>query len=360
MSLATHCALCGALLDPSLRCSRNCAQYRPPESPTPAPPKLAMPALECERNWTEDFGHENGQYLNGCTTCGLSFVGHKRRFTCKTCAASPEREAATTPTRQCEDCGECHTIGDPRVHPPASFRGGATPPTPSLGPASSNSGVQETPGEATEIDDLLRTVRYDEDYNEAKYAENVIRAALSTARARAEQLNTKCNELAVLLDERFKLLNGQMSRAVVAEARAKEQENRARYWAMRCGVEEQGPVENAAALKATGIAGIHDEFKGVADALTQMACHDTGRAGTVRGEIDRMAGELPVLAVYAGAEVVRIDSDGTIWHNAVLSQAVVRQELKAMLAEYAHFAKRVRSLDRADSPTPPKEKHDAK
>lgn len=47
---------------------------------------LVMPSLECDRNWPEDFGHENGQYLNGCIYCSLSFVGHKRRRICKTCA----------------------------------------------------------------------------------------------------------------------------------------------------------------------------------------------------------------------------------------------------------------------------------
>jgi hypothetical protein len=63
--------------------------------PSPAPPtsagqtaatKLAAPEMECERNWPEDFGHENGQYVCGCLLCGLAFVGHKRRVCCKTCA----------------------------------------------------------------------------------------------------------------------------------------------------------------------------------------------------------------------------------------------------------------------------------
>lgn len=38
------------------------------------------------RNWTEDFSHENGEYVNRCTTCRETFVGHKRRVTCKVCA----------------------------------------------------------------------------------------------------------------------------------------------------------------------------------------------------------------------------------------------------------------------------------
>lgn len=42
--------------------------------------------LDAARDWSEDFGHENGQYLNGCIYCSLSFVGHKRRRICKSCA----------------------------------------------------------------------------------------------------------------------------------------------------------------------------------------------------------------------------------------------------------------------------------
>lgn len=38
------------------------------------------------RDWTEDFSHENGNYNCVCTTCKKTFVGHKRRMTCKVCA----------------------------------------------------------------------------------------------------------------------------------------------------------------------------------------------------------------------------------------------------------------------------------
>jgi hypothetical protein len=38
-----------------------------------------------ERDFTEDFTSENGNYYNICTTCGKSFLGHKRRITCKVC-----------------------------------------------------------------------------------------------------------------------------------------------------------------------------------------------------------------------------------------------------------------------------------
>lgn len=39
-----------------------------------------------ERNWTEDFSHENGEYQNLCIQCGCIFIGHKRRHICKVCA----------------------------------------------------------------------------------------------------------------------------------------------------------------------------------------------------------------------------------------------------------------------------------
>jgi hypothetical protein len=41
---------------------------------------------ESGRNWTEDFSHENGQYICGCVGCGREFQGHKRRAVCKICA----------------------------------------------------------------------------------------------------------------------------------------------------------------------------------------------------------------------------------------------------------------------------------
>lgn len=39
-----------------------------------------------ERDFTEDFGHENGNYECLCSTCRNTFVGHKRRVVCKVCA----------------------------------------------------------------------------------------------------------------------------------------------------------------------------------------------------------------------------------------------------------------------------------
>lgn len=40
------------------------------------------------RNWTEDFGHENGNYECHCVECKQSFVGHKRRVLCKVCSTA--------------------------------------------------------------------------------------------------------------------------------------------------------------------------------------------------------------------------------------------------------------------------------
>lgn len=38
------------------------------------------------RDWLEDFTHENGNYECACCICKNSFVGHKRRVVCKSCA----------------------------------------------------------------------------------------------------------------------------------------------------------------------------------------------------------------------------------------------------------------------------------
>jgi len=38
-----------------------------------------------ERSWPEDFAHENGHYFNTCCHCQRTFMGHKRRVSCKTC-----------------------------------------------------------------------------------------------------------------------------------------------------------------------------------------------------------------------------------------------------------------------------------
>jgi hypothetical protein len=39
-----------------------------------------------QRDWVEDFSHENGEYINTCFHCDEGFWGHKRRIVCKRCA----------------------------------------------------------------------------------------------------------------------------------------------------------------------------------------------------------------------------------------------------------------------------------
>jgi hypothetical protein len=43
-----------------------------------------------DRNWEEDFSHENGKYINRCYGCELHFMGHKRRTRCKKCCVGKE------------------------------------------------------------------------------------------------------------------------------------------------------------------------------------------------------------------------------------------------------------------------------
>lgn len=46
--------------------------------------------LISERNWDEDFEHENGKYHCLCTKCDRTFLGHKRRSVCKICSQKAE------------------------------------------------------------------------------------------------------------------------------------------------------------------------------------------------------------------------------------------------------------------------------
>jgi hypothetical protein len=65
-------------------------------------------------NWEEDFSHENGEYQCRCTGCGLMFIGHKRRVTCKLCAnhAEPLSAAQGVPEGEFYEVnGGCLVIG---------------------------------------------------------------------------------------------------------------------------------------------------------------------------------------------------------------------------------------------------------
>jgi hypothetical protein len=44
-----------------------------------------MDAENYGKDFPEDFELENGNYTNTCCSCGMQFIGHKRRVTCKLC-----------------------------------------------------------------------------------------------------------------------------------------------------------------------------------------------------------------------------------------------------------------------------------
>lgn len=52
-------------------------------------------------DWIEDHAHENGNYIRDCTTCGKTFIGHKRRITCKLCA-SETKEGEESLETECQ------------------------------------------------------------------------------------------------------------------------------------------------------------------------------------------------------------------------------------------------------------------
>jgi hypothetical protein len=59
---------------------------------------VTFPESGNKRDWTEDFTHENGNYMNKCANCGEQFKGHKRRPLCKECGESGNK------TEQCQQC----------------------------------------------------------------------------------------------------------------------------------------------------------------------------------------------------------------------------------------------------------------
>ena len=69
-----------------------------------------MPATK--HDWIEDFPHENGNYSNECSVCGMIFRGHKRRTICKDCwclsakSAFHELEAANAKIQKLEKSQE--------------------------------------------------------------------------------------------------------------------------------------------------------------------------------------------------------------------------------------------------------------
>lgn len=55
---------------------------------------------DAQRDWTEDFPHENGRYQCHCVECGLMFYGHKRRHICKLCANEDAQPTPKTDAQQ--------------------------------------------------------------------------------------------------------------------------------------------------------------------------------------------------------------------------------------------------------------------
>lgn len=45
-----------------------------------------MKARATERDFPEEFSHENGTYQCICMVCRKEFIGHKRRVVCKLCS----------------------------------------------------------------------------------------------------------------------------------------------------------------------------------------------------------------------------------------------------------------------------------
>lgn len=60
---------------------------KPPLNVLATPPDSEGPTDSNARNWTEDYSHENGQYVNHCLDCKNTFIGHKRRVICRRCSS---------------------------------------------------------------------------------------------------------------------------------------------------------------------------------------------------------------------------------------------------------------------------------
>jgi len=45
-----------------------------------------IPKFDSPKNWTEDYSHENGNYICHCIKCKEYFFGYKRRCICKECS----------------------------------------------------------------------------------------------------------------------------------------------------------------------------------------------------------------------------------------------------------------------------------
>jgi len=48
--------------------------------------------IDENRNFKEDYSHENGKYINTCHKCYNLFVGHKHRVRCKLCLTQSNKQ----------------------------------------------------------------------------------------------------------------------------------------------------------------------------------------------------------------------------------------------------------------------------
>lgn len=51
-----------------------------------------MMKIDPDRNYPEDSIYENGEYYCRCLTCNNTFIGYKRRVTCKLCSIESKKD----------------------------------------------------------------------------------------------------------------------------------------------------------------------------------------------------------------------------------------------------------------------------
>lgn len=102
-----HSSLCVGLARLPLQPSESPKAASECATPEPAGPGPVVAAVadwfgDSERNWTEDFAYENGNYGHVCRDCGKAFVGNKHRLPqCRKCAALAKAKwDAMTPEQQ--------------------------------------------------------------------------------------------------------------------------------------------------------------------------------------------------------------------------------------------------------------------
>jgi len=64
-----------------------------------------------DRDWIEDFGHENGNYQCNCIRCNKHFYGHKRRIVCKLCSHSTPEPIEPQKRQSTPEGDDKYTLG---------------------------------------------------------------------------------------------------------------------------------------------------------------------------------------------------------------------------------------------------------